>query len=49
MFTDPELGRVGLDEAEAEQRGIATRLARVPMGRNSNCCSHLPGARSGSD
>jgi pyruvate/2-oxoglutarate dehydrogenase complex dihydrolipoamide dehydrogenase (E3) component len=31
MFIDPELGRVGLDEAEAKRRGIATRLARLPM------------------
>jgi pyruvate/2-oxoglutarate dehydrogenase complex dihydrolipoamide dehydrogenase (E3) component len=31
MFTDPELGRVGLDEAEAKRSGIALRLARLPM------------------
>ncbi len=31
MFIDPELGRVGLGEAEAERRGIAIRLARLPM------------------
>jgi pyruvate/2-oxoglutarate dehydrogenase complex dihydrolipoamide dehydrogenase (E3) component len=31
MFIDPELGRVGLDEAEAKRSGIATRLARLPM------------------
>ncbi|MEA2982582.1 MAG: hypothetical protein QOF09_4405 [Alphaproteobacteria bacterium] len=31
MFTDPELGRVGLGEAEAERRGIAIRVARLPM------------------
>ena len=31
MFIDPELGRVGLDESEAKRRGIAIRLARLPM------------------
>jgi pyruvate/2-oxoglutarate dehydrogenase complex dihydrolipoamide dehydrogenase (E3) component len=31
MYTDPELGRVGLDEAEAQRRGIAVRVARLPM------------------
>jgi pyruvate/2-oxoglutarate dehydrogenase complex dihydrolipoamide dehydrogenase (E3) component len=31
MFIDPELGRVGLGEEEAERRGIAVRVARLPM------------------
>ena len=31
MFIDPELGRVGLGEAEAKRRGIAVRVARLPM------------------
>lgn len=31
MFTDPELGRVGLDESEAQARQIAYRVARMPM------------------
>ncbi len=31
MFTDPELARVGLNESEAKKRGIAYRLARMPM------------------
>ena len=31
MYTDPELGRVGLGEAEAKRRGIAVRVARLPM------------------
>ena len=31
MFTDPELARVGLSETEARERGIAYRLAKVPM------------------
>ncbi len=30
MFTDPELARVGLNEAEARQRGIQYRVARMP-------------------
>jgi pyruvate/2-oxoglutarate dehydrogenase complex dihydrolipoamide dehydrogenase (E3) component len=31
MFTDPPLGRVGLSEAEARRRGIAVRVATLPM------------------
>src|SRR5690606_1504407 len=31
MFTDPELGRVGLSEKEARTRRIAHRVARLPM------------------
>jgi pyruvate/2-oxoglutarate dehydrogenase complex dihydrolipoamide dehydrogenase (E3) component len=32
VFTDPPLARVGLNEREAQGRGIATRVARLPMG-----------------
>ncbi len=31
MFTDPELGRVGLNESEAQRVGIAYRVAKIPM------------------
>jgi pyruvate/2-oxoglutarate dehydrogenase complex dihydrolipoamide dehydrogenase (E3) component len=31
MFTDPEFARIGLSETEARERGIAYRLAKVPM------------------
>jgi pyruvate/2-oxoglutarate dehydrogenase complex dihydrolipoamide dehydrogenase (E3) component len=31
MFTDPEFARIGLNETEAKERGIAFRLAKVPM------------------
>ena len=31
MFTDPELARVGLNETQAQARGIAYRLAKMPM------------------
>ncbi len=31
MFTDPELARIGLNEVEAKARGIAYRLAKLPM------------------
>jgi pyruvate/2-oxoglutarate dehydrogenase complex dihydrolipoamide dehydrogenase (E3) component len=31
MFTDPELARVGLNETEAKKRGIAYRMAKLPM------------------
>jgi pyruvate/2-oxoglutarate dehydrogenase complex dihydrolipoamide dehydrogenase (E3) component len=32
LFTDPPLARVGLSEQEARQRGIAVRVAKLPMG-----------------
>jgi len=31
LFTDPELARVGLHEHEAQAKGIAYRLAKIPM------------------
>jgi pyruvate/2-oxoglutarate dehydrogenase complex dihydrolipoamide dehydrogenase (E3) component len=31
MFTDPPLARVGLSEAEAQSRGIAARVAKLPI------------------
>jgi pyruvate/2-oxoglutarate dehydrogenase complex dihydrolipoamide dehydrogenase (E3) component len=31
LFTDPELARVGLSEAEAKQSGVAYRLAKTPI------------------
>lgn len=31
MFTDPEFARIGLSETEAKVRGIAYRLAKIPM------------------
>ncbi|HZC68960.1 MAG TPA: mercuric reductase [Nitrospirales bacterium] len=32
LFTDPALARVGLNEAEARRRGVAVRVAKLPMG-----------------
>src|ERR1700726_4760219 len=34
LFTDPELGHIGLSETEAEAQGIAYRLFKVPMETN---------------
>src|SRR5262249_50288868 len=34
LFTDPELARIGLSETEAEERGVAYRLFKVPMQAN---------------
>jgi pyruvate/2-oxoglutarate dehydrogenase complex dihydrolipoamide dehydrogenase (E3) component len=31
LFTDPPLARVGLNERQAKQQGIAVRVARLPM------------------
>jgi pyruvate/2-oxoglutarate dehydrogenase complex dihydrolipoamide dehydrogenase (E3) component len=32
LFTDPPLARVGLSEGEARRRGVAVRVAKLPMG-----------------
>jgi pyruvate/2-oxoglutarate dehydrogenase complex dihydrolipoamide dehydrogenase (E3) component len=32
LFTDPSLARVGLSETEARARGVAVRIAKLPMG-----------------
>ena len=32
LFTDPPLARVGLSEAEARRRGVAVRVAMLPVG-----------------
>jgi pyruvate/2-oxoglutarate dehydrogenase complex dihydrolipoamide dehydrogenase (E3) component len=34
LFTDPELAHIGLSETEAEAKGIAYRLFKVPMDAN---------------
>jgi len=34
LFTDPELGRIGLSEAEAKAKGIPYRLFKIPMEAN---------------
>jgi pyruvate/2-oxoglutarate dehydrogenase complex dihydrolipoamide dehydrogenase (E3) component len=31
VFIDPQLGRIGLTETEAENRGLKTRVAKLPM------------------
>ena len=31
LFTDPEFARVGLSETEAAERGVAYRLAKIPL------------------
>ena len=31
MFTDPELGRVGISEAEAKKQGLNYKVAKLPM------------------
>jgi pyruvate/2-oxoglutarate dehydrogenase complex dihydrolipoamide dehydrogenase (E3) component len=31
LFTDPEFARVGLSEGEAKERGIAYRVAKIPL------------------
>jgi pyruvate/2-oxoglutarate dehydrogenase complex dihydrolipoamide dehydrogenase (E3) component len=32
LFTDPALARVGLNETEARRRGVAVRVAKLPVG-----------------
>src|SRR5690606_11286218 len=31
MFTDPQLGRIGMSEAEAEEKGLNYKVAKIPM------------------
>ncbi len=31
MFTDPQLARIGLSEADAQRRGVDTRVATLPI------------------
>ena len=31
MFTDPQLGRVGIDETEAKKLGLKVKIAKLPM------------------
>jgi pyruvate/2-oxoglutarate dehydrogenase complex dihydrolipoamide dehydrogenase (E3) component len=31
MFTDPEFARIGLNERDAKEQGIAYRLAKLPL------------------
>ncbi len=31
MFTDPQLGRIGLDETEAKKQGLNYKVAKLPM------------------
>ncbi|HZE83383.1 MAG TPA: hypothetical protein VE035_03695 [Puia sp.] len=31
LFTDPQLGRIGLSEKEARDKGIDIKIARLPM------------------
>ena len=33
MFTDPELGRVGITEKEAREKGLNIKVAKLPMSR----------------
>lgn len=33
VFTDPQLGRVGLSQQEAERKGLNIKVAKIPMGR----------------
>ncbi|MCG5219459.1 dihydrolipoyl dehydrogenase family protein [Streptosporangium sp. KLBMP 9127] len=42
-FTDPEIGAVGLTEAQARERGLAVRVATVPMSESTRGWIHGPG------
>jgi probable pyridine nucleotide-disulfide oxidoreductase len=42
LFIEPELGRVGLNESEAKQKGIEVRVAKLPM-------AAVPRARTNGD
>jgi pyruvate/2-oxoglutarate dehydrogenase complex dihydrolipoamide dehydrogenase (E3) component len=42
-FTDPEIGRVGLTEQQARDRGLSVRVGRQEISRNSRGWIHGPG------
>jgi len=42
-FTDPEVGRVGLTEAQARERGLDVRVGRQTIASNSRGWIHGPG------
>jgi pyruvate/2-oxoglutarate dehydrogenase complex dihydrolipoamide dehydrogenase (E3) component len=42
MFIEPELGRVGINESDAQRQGIAVRVAKLPM-------ASIPRARTTGD
>jgi len=42
MFIEPELGRIGMNEAEAEQKGVKVRIAKLSM-------TSVPRARTNTD
>jgi pyruvate/2-oxoglutarate dehydrogenase complex dihydrolipoamide dehydrogenase (E3) component len=42
-FTDPEIGRVGLSEAQAREQGLAVRVASVGMAESTRGWIHGPG------
>jgi pyruvate/2-oxoglutarate dehydrogenase complex dihydrolipoamide dehydrogenase (E3) component len=42
-FTDPEVGRVGLTEQQARDRGLRVRIGRQQIARNSRGWIHGPG------
>jgi pyruvate/2-oxoglutarate dehydrogenase complex dihydrolipoamide dehydrogenase (E3) component len=46
VFTDPELAHVGMHEEEAKRKGIAVRVARLPM--SSVLRAHAIGEMRGS-
>jgi pyruvate/2-oxoglutarate dehydrogenase complex dihydrolipoamide dehydrogenase (E3) component len=33
VFTDPEFARIGLNETQANERGVAYQLAKIPLNR----------------
>jgi pyruvate/2-oxoglutarate dehydrogenase complex dihydrolipoamide dehydrogenase (E3) component len=42
-FTDPEIGRVGLTEAQARERGLRVHVGRQQIASNSRGWIHGPG------
>lgn len=42
-FTDPEIGAVGLTEAEAKERGLDVKIAFKPVGHTARGWLHSVG------
>jgi pyruvate/2-oxoglutarate dehydrogenase complex dihydrolipoamide dehydrogenase (E3) component len=43
MFTDPEIGSVGLTEAQGRRQGLAVRSGSTPLPSSARGWIHMPG------
>ncbi len=43
VFTDPQLGRAGINEAQAKEKGIRYKVAKLPMEKSARAIETSPG------